>query len=139
MHLSLCFNSSTPQLQGLEEHQVSGEVEAILKDTDLEEKADTQASQLSGGQKRKLSVGIALIGDPRLIFLDEPTAGVDPYSRRHLWDVLKKRKAGKVILLTTHFMDEADILADRKAIMSHGTIRCYGSSLFLKNKFGQPV
>ena len=136
VHLSLCFNSSTPQLQGLEEHQVSGEVEAILKDTDLEEKADTQASQLSGGQKRKLSVGIALIGDPRLIFLDEPTAGVDPYSRRHLWDVLKKRKAGKVILLTTHFMDEADILADRKAIMSHGTIRCYGSSLFLKNKFG---
>ena len=123
-------------MQGLEEHQVAGEVDAILKDTDLEEKADTQASQLSGGQKRKLSVGIALIGDPRLIFLDEPTAGVDPYSRRHLWDVLKKRKAGKVILLTTHFMDEADILADRKAIMSHGTIRCYGSSLFLKNKFG---
>ena len=122
--------------QGLPPDQVDGEVKSILKDTDLEEKADSQASQLSGGQKRKLSVGIALIGDPRLIFLDEPTAGVDPYSRRHLWDVLKKRKAGKVILLTTHFMDEADILADRKAIMSHGTIRCFGSSLFLKNKFG---
>ena len=67
---------------------------------------------------------------------DEPTAGVDPFSRRHMWSVLKKRKAGKIILLTTHFMDEADILADRKAIMSAGTVRCYGSSLFLKNKFG---
>ena len=73
---------------------------------------------------------------PKIIFLDEPTAGVDPFSRRHMWSVLKKRKAGKIILLTTHFMDEADILADRKAIMSAGTVRCYGSSLFLKNKFG---
>ena len=110
------------------------------------------ASKLSGGQKRKLSVGIALIGDPKLIFLDEPTAGVDPYSRRHMWSILKQRKEGKVknlqkynpsiidlskvILLTTHFMDEADILADRKAIMTKGTIRCFGSSLFLKNRFG---
>ena len=123
-------------VQGILPKEVAGEVEAILRDTDLGEKADSRASDLSGGQKRKLSVGIALIGDPKLIFLDEPTAGVDPYSRRHLWDVLKRRKEGKVILLTTHFMDEADILADRKAIMSHGVIRCFGSSLFLKNKFG---
>ena len=71
-----------------------------------------------------------------VIIQDEPTAGVDPFSRRHMWSVLKKRKAGKIILLTTHFMDEADILADRKAIMSAGTLRCYGSSLFLKNRFG---
>ena len=70
------------------------------------------------------------------VIQDEPTAGVDPFSRRHMWSVLKKRKAGKIILLTTHFMDEADILADRKAIMSAGTLRCYGSSLFLKNRFG---
>ncbi|XP_053381131.1 cholesterol transporter ABCA5-like [Mercenaria mercenaria] len=71
-----------------------------------------------------------------IIFLDEPTAGMDPFSRRHLWSVLKKKKDGRVILLTTHFMDEADILADRKAIINRGSLRCCGSSLFLKNRFG---
>ena len=120
----------------MEEDQVKKAVDEILKDIDLEEKRDVLAKKLSGGQKRKLSVGIALIGDPKIIFLDEPTAGVDPYSRRHMWSLLKQRKEGKVILLTTHFMDEADILADRKAIMSKGSLRCYGSSLFLKNRFG---
>ena len=71
-------------------------MDSIINDIDLRDKADALASKLSGGQKRKLSVGIALIGDPKIIFLDEPTAGVDPYSRRHLWSVLKKRKEGKV-------------------------------------------
>lgn len=107
-----------------------------LKDIDLIEKADTFAKYLSGGQKRKLSVGIAIIGDPKIIILDEPTAGVDPYSRRQMWSFLQSRRHGKVILLTTHFMDEADILADRKAVISKGKLRCCGSSLFLKNKFG---
>lgn len=96
----------------------------------------TSVKNLSGGQRRKLSVGIAIIGDPKIVILDEPTAGVDPYSRRHMWSILQKRKHGKVILLTTHFMDEADILADRKAVVSRGRLRCCGSSLFLKNKFG---
>lgn len=72
----------------------------------------------------------------QIIILDEPTAGVDPYSRRHMWSILQNIKHGKVILLTTHFMDEADILADRKAVVSRGRLRCCGSSLFLKNKFG---
>ncbi|RXG71612.1 ATP-binding cassette sub-family A member 5 [Armadillidium vulgare] len=108
----------------------------MLRDTDLNSKADTKADDLSGGQKRKLSIGIALIGDPKIVFLDEPTAGVDAYSRRNLWALLKKRKHDKVILLTTHFMDEADILAERKAIVSKGKLRCYGTSMFLKNKFG---
>lgn len=81
-------------------------------------------------------MGVALIGDPRIVFLDEPTAGVDPQTRRLLWTLLQKRKAGKVILMATHFMDEADLLADRKAIVSNGQIRCLGSSLFLKKKFG---
>ncbi|RUS70602.1 hypothetical protein EGW08_021637, partial [Elysia chlorotica] len=111
-------------------------IEQSLQDVDLVSQADTFASNLSGGQKRKLSVAIALIGDPKLIFLDEPTAGMDPFSRRRLWTLLKKRKEGRVILLTTHFMDEADILSDRKAFMSKGKLRCCGSSLFLKNKFG---
>lgn len=124
------------RIRGVPSDKIESEVEQTLKEVYLEEKADTKASDLSGGQKRKLSIAIALIGDPKLIFLDEPTAGVDAYSRRKLWTLLKNRKDGKVILLTTHFMDEADILADRKAIMSKGRLRCCGTSLFLKNKFG---
>ena len=83
----------------MEEKDVPHEVESILDDVDLVEKGDSVTKMLSGGQKRKLSVGIALIGDPKIIFLDEPTAGVDPYSRRHMRSVLKKRKEGKVNLL----------------------------------------
>lgn len=124
-------------IRGIPEEKIESEVKKTLKDCDLFESAsDTRVKNLSGGQKRKLSVGIAIIGDPKIIILDEPTAGVDPYSRRALWQILQHRKHGKVILLTTHFMDEADILADRKAVISKGRLRCCGSSLFLKNKFG---
>ncbi|CAL4074301.1 unnamed protein product, partial [Meganyctiphanes norvegica] len=124
------------KIRGVDENEVEAEVEKILEDVDLKSKGNTRAADLSGGQKRKLSIGIALIGDPRIIFLDEPTAGVDAYSRRRLWALLKDKKKGKVILLTTHFMDEADILSERKAIVSKGKIQCCGSSLYLKNKFG---
>ncbi|CAK9809913.1 Cholesterol transporter ABCA5 [Anthophora plagiata] len=123
-------------VRGIPRSMIEHEVKKTLKDIDLTEKADTFAKYLSGGQKRKLSVGIAIIGDPKIIILDEPTAGVDPYSRRQMWSFLQSRRHGKVILLTTHFMDEADILADRKAVISKGRLRCCGSSLFLKNKFG---
>ncbi|XP_011146554.1 ABC transporter A family member 1 isoform X4 [Harpegnathos saltator] len=123
-------------VRGISRSMIQHEVKKTLKDIDLVEKADTFAKYLSGGQKRKLSVGIAIIGDPKIIILDEPTAGVDPYSRRQMWSLLQSRRHGKVILLTTHFMDEADILADRKAVISKGKLRCCGSSLFLKNKFG---
>ena len=140
----ILFDELTPKehleyfasIRGMAPDRIDDEVKKILSDIDLKEKTDVAVHKLSGGQKRKLSVGIALIGDPKIIFLDEPTAGVDPYSRRHMWKVLKERKAGKIILLTTHFMDEADILADRKAIVSKGKLRCYGSSMFLKNRFG---
>ncbi|GFG35680.1 hypothetical protein Cfor_11467 [Coptotermes formosanus] len=123
-------------VRGIRPSLIEAEVSKTLRDIDLVDKANTFAKHLSGGQKRKLSVGIAVIGDPRIIILDEPTAGIDPYSRRHMWSVLQNRRHGKVILLTTHFMDEADILADRKAVVSKGRLRCCGSSLFLKNKFG---
>ncbi|XP_013398468.1 ATP-binding cassette sub-family A member 5-like [Lingula anatina] len=124
------------RLKGIHEDLVESEVKRILDLCDLEDQVHTFAKDLSGGQRRKLSVGIALIGDPKVIFLDEPTAGMDPYSRRKLWTLLKQVRPGKVILLTTHFMDEADILADRKAILSKGQLKCCGSSMYLKNKFG---
>ncbi|KAF6026644.1 ABCA5 [Bugula neritina] len=123
-------------LKGIKKSEVDWEVQKILKDVDLIDKADCFTRNLSGGQKRKLSVGIAFIGNPKIIFLDEPSAGMDPKSRRHLWTLLKNKKNGRIILLSTHFMDEADILADRKAIVSKGKLRCCGSSLYLKTKFG---
>jgi ABC-type multidrug transport system ATPase subunit len=86
--------------------------------------------------QRKLCVAIALIGGSKIVFLDEPTSGMDAYSRRKIWDLIRKSKVGRVIVLTTHFMDEADLLGDRIAIMAKGRIQCVGSSLFLKNRYG---
>ncbi|ODM93723.1 ATP-binding cassette sub-family A member 5 [Orchesella cincta] len=124
------------KLRGLNGDALSQEISTIMEELKLTEKASTRAANLSGGQKRKLSVGNALVGDPKIILLDEPSAGVDPVSRRHLWSLLKRKKEGRVILLTTHFLDEADFLADRKAIIHDGVLKCHGSSLFLKNRFG---
>ena len=100
------------------------------------DKADAQVKTLSGGMKRRLNVAMAIIGDPRVIFLDEPTSGMDPTSRREIWQLLEKRKQGHVIVLCTHFMDEADFLGDRIVVMSKGRLQVAGSSLFLKGKFG---
>jgi ATP-binding cassette subfamily A (ABC1) protein 3 len=81
-------------------------------------------------------VAIALIGNSKLVVLDEPTAGMDLSARRKLWNMLKKYKQGRIIILTTHYMDEADILGDRIGIMNEGELVCLGSPLFLKNRFG---
>ncbi|CAM9759620.1 unnamed protein product, partial [Discosporangium mesarthrocarpum] len=107
-----------------------------LSEVGLVEKKHTPTKALSGGQKRKLSVAIALIGGSEVVVLDEPTSGMDPYSRRSTWSVLQQNKKGRVILLTTHFMDEADTLGDRIGIMAEGELRCMGSSLFLKALYG---
>jgi ABC-2 type transport system ATP-binding protein len=94
----------------------------------LEAKADTLAEQLSGGQRRRLDVALALIGDPELIFLDEPTTGFDPSARRAAWDVIAGlRSLGKTVFLTTHYMDEAENLADRIAVIAAGRIVAEGT------------
>jgi ATP-binding cassette subfamily A (ABC1) protein 3 len=95
-----------------------------------------QAHSLSGGNKRKLSVAISLIGGSKLVLLDEPTSGMDLSARRGLWEMLKNYKKDRIIILTTHYMDEADILGDRIGIMAKGQLMCLGGSLFLKNRFG---
>jgi len=110
-------------------------IDEILKEVDLDHKKNDKVLNLSGGQKRKLCIAIATIGNPKYIFLDEPTTGLDPLSRRKVWDLLLNKKKGRVIFLTTHYMDEADILSDRKLILSHGKIRCLGTSVYLKNHF----
>ncbi|KAK6301479.1 hypothetical protein J4Q44_G00275320 [Coregonus suidteri] len=123
-------------IKGILPADIDSEVTKVLKDLDLEKIMDAQAKNLSGGQKRKLSVGIAVLGDPKILLLDEPTAGMDPCSRHHVWSLLKSRRAGRVTVLSTHYMDEADILADRKAVISQGQLKCVGSSLYLKTKCG---
>lgn len=108
----------------------------MLADIELGGQRNQLASTLSGGQKRKLSVAISMIGDSKIVMLDEPTSGMDTTARRRLWDMLKKNKGEKIVILTTHYMDEADILGDRIAIMSEGQVQCTGSSLFLKKRYG---
>ncbi|XP_030064363.1 cholesterol transporter ABCA5 [Microcaecilia unicolor] len=112
------------------------EVQRVLQDLDMQAIKDNQARALSGGQRRKLTLGIAIIGNPKVLLLDEPTAGMDPCARHGVWNLLKLRKADGVIVFSTHFMEEADILADRKVVISQGTVKCIGSSLFLKIKWG---
>uniref|UniRef100_A0A6Q2ZH21 P-type phospholipid transporter n=1 Tax=Esox lucius TaxID=8010 RepID=A0A6Q2ZH21_ESOLU len=124
------------RLKGLSEEQVKPEIEQILKDTGLPHKRTSRSSTLSGGMQRKLSVALAFVGGSKVVILDEPTAGVDPYARRGIWDLLLQYRQGRTIILSTHHMDEADILGDRIAIISHGKLCCVGSSLFLKNQLG---
>lgn len=122
--------------KGMNPKEIPDAVEKIIADLDFIEKKNYLSKNLSGGQKRKLSVGIAFIGGSKIILLDEPTSGMDTSARRHIWEILKNYKQDKIVILTTHFMDEADFLGDRIAIMGEGELKCCGSSVFLKNKFG---
>jgi len=107
--------------------QGPGAEEAIQK-VQLEEKSDARVGNLSGGQKQRLALACALVGDPDLLFLDEPTTGLDPQARRQLWDLIEEFKsAGRTILLTTHYMEEAEVLCDRVAIMDHGKVISQGT------------
>ncbi|XP_072691478.1 ATP-binding cassette sub-family A member 17-like isoform X3 [Canis lupus baileyi] len=124
------------RLKGLSCHKCPEEVQRMLHVLGLEDKRDALSKFLSGGTKRKLSIGIALIAGSKVLMLDEPTSGMDAISRRAIWDLLQQHKSDRTVLLTTHFMDEADLLGDRVAIMAKGELQCCGSSLFLKQKYG---
>uniref|UniRef100_A0A8C7ZIP7 P-type phospholipid transporter n=1 Tax=Oryzias sinensis TaxID=183150 RepID=A0A8C7ZIP7_9TELE len=124
------------RLKGLSEEKVKAEMEQIVNDVGLPHKRKSRTNTLSGGMQRKLSVALAFVGGSKVVILDEPTAGVDPYARRGIWDLLLKYRQGRTIILSTHHMDEADILGDRIAIISHGKLCCVGSSLFLKTHLG---
>ena len=110
---------------------------AAIARVSLEEKASAYVVNLSGGQKQRLAVACALVGDPRLLFLDEPTTGLDPQSRRQLWDVIGDFKAtGRTVMLTTHYMDEAERLCDRVAIVDHGRVIALGTPSELIHQLG---
>ncbi|CAE7418986.1 ABCA3 [Symbiodinium microadriaticum] len=123
------------QLKGSTRHQAEQEATELTSTFHLEERLDHTGSELSGGQRRKLSVAIAVCGGSKFVVLDEPTAGMDPLARRELWDLLANLRKGRTILLTTHYMD-ADVLGDRVGIMSLGELQCMGSTQFLKATYG---
>lgn len=125
------------KLKGTPDIDLKDEMDKMIEDLNLPLKRKSKVDYLSGGMKRKLSVAIAFVGGSQVVILDEPTAGVDPYSRRAIWDLILKYKHERTILLSTHHMDEADILGDRIAIISNGQLRCCGTSLFLKNNLGE--
>lgn len=125
------------RLKQTPDSNIKDETDKIIQDLSLPLKRYSKVDCLSGGMKRKLSVAIAFVGGSHVVILDEPTAGVDPYSRRAIWDLILKYKKERTILLSTHHMDEADVLGDRIAVISHGQLRCCGTSLFLKNNLGK--
>jgi ABC-2 type transport system ATP-binding protein len=109
----------------------------VLEDLQLGEKADAMVGKLSGGQRQRLAVATALVGNPRILFLDEPTTGLDPQSRRQLWDIIRNfQRGGGTVLLTTHYMDEAERLCDRLAIVDHGQVIAEGTPSDLIDRLG---
>ncbi|KAM9095061.1 phospholipid-transporting ATPase ABCA7 isoform 2-T2 [Sarcophilus harrisii] len=124
------------RLKGLSQAAVSQELPHLLQDVGLPHKRQEQTRHLSGGMQRKLSVAIAFVGGSRVVILDEPTAGVDPFSRRGIWELLLKYRQGRTVILSTHYMDEAELLGDRVAMIAGGQLRCCGSPLFLKSRLG---
>lgn len=124
-------------LKGIDnKRHITNETNNYIARLELDDKRHTIAMKLSGGMKRKLSIGIALCGNSKIVICDEPTSGMDSAARRALWNLLIEEKKNRTILLTTHFLDEADVLGDRIAIMVDGALKTVGSSYFLKNRFG---
>ncbi|XP_069469529.1 ATP-binding cassette sub-family A member 13 [Ambystoma mexicanum] len=133
-HLLLYGTAKAPFLEKKVLHQ---EVKRAIRDVGLGEHKNKYVRALSGGMKRRLSIAIAFLGDSKTVVLDEPTSGVDPCSRRSIWELLLKYKTGRTIIFTTHHLDEAEVLSDRIAILQNGQLRCCGSPRFLKDTYGQ--
>jgi len=125
------------RIKGIPKTQLYEYVQKIIEKLGIREYADRPAGTYSGGNKRKLSVGIALIGNPKIVFLDEPTSGVDPASRRFMWSLIATTMQGRSVILTTHSMEECEALCDKIAIMVNGRLRCIGPASHLKAKYGQ--
>ncbi|XP_039276115.1 phospholipid-transporting ATPase ABCA1 [Nilaparvata lugens] len=123
-------------LKGLDKSQAQSDGLEWLRKFNILDKQNNFAAKLSGGMKRKLCLAISLIGNPKVLILDEPTSGLDPESRRELWNSLLELRQNHTIIITTHFMEEADALGDRIAIMDHGKVICSGSPMFLKKLYG---
>ena len=123
--------------KGVPSNEIDNEVNKSLNDFQLNEIQNIVVEDLSAGQKRQLSIAIALIGGSKVIFLDEPSSGMDITSRRNLWEILKRQSDQKIIILTTHYMEEASVLGSRIGIINEGRMKCIGTPLFLIERFGK--
>ncbi|KAJ6623358.1 hypothetical protein lerEdw1_014852 [Lerista edwardsae] len=133
-HLLLYGSVKAPSWTKIQLHQ---QVNRALNDVGLLQHQYKHVGALSGGMKRRLSIAISFIGNSKTVVLDEPTSSVDPCSRRNIWDILLKYRAGRTLIFTTHHLDEAEVLSDRIAILQHGQLRCCGSPSYLKEAYGQ--
>jgi len=127
------------RLRGISDENIELEVNKLIKKVDLQNHAQRKCKNYSGGNKRKLSLAVALIGSPPVVLLDEPTSGVDPVARRKMWVAISdiQFNSGSSIILSSHSMDECEALCDRIAIMANGQFKCIGSTQYLRTKFGQ--
>ena len=126
--------------RGIKNHEISHCIMKLATDFDFLDLLDKQVQFYSGGNKRKLSTAIALIGDSQIIFLDEPTSFMDPIVKKKFWNQLTKlRDSGRTIILSSHSMDEVEVLCTRIGIMMNGEMKCLGSPQYLKNKFGKTI
>jgi ATP-binding cassette subfamily A (ABC1) protein 1 len=125
------------RIKGVPEAKVGAYVNAMIQRIGLTDYADRPCGGYSGGNKRKLSVGVALIGNPSVIFLDEPSTGMDPGAKRFMWDLIAATNAGRSLILTTHSLEEAEALCHRIGIMVSGRLRCLGSAQHLRSRYGQ--
>jgi ABC-type multidrug transport system ATPase subunit len=107
-----------------------------LKDVNLLKQKDAEVRTYSGGMKRRLSILLSTIGNPQVIFLDEPTTGLDPVNKRFIWSMIQKIKNDKAVILTTHSMEEADFLSDRIGVIVEGNFKCIGTPIYLKQSYG---
>ncbi|KAF8060280.1 ABCA2 [Scenedesmus sp. PABB004] len=123
-------------IKGLPRPRVRAEAAALLARVALTGAAGRRSAAYSGGMRRRLSVALSLLGDPAIVFMDEPTRGMDPISRRAVWGIIQEAKQGRAVVLTTHSMEEADVLGDRIGIMARGRLRALGTAHRLKHKFG---
>jgi len=124
------------RLKGLNALQSHQRTNKMLREVDLDTSADARIATFSGGMRRRLSIALAGTGNPDILLLDEPTTGLDPINRFQVWKLIHRLKRSRVVVLTTHSMEEAEALSDRIAILVNGRLRCIGSSLYLKNRFG---
>jgi len=124
-------------IKGLRGEEADEQVKVLLSALTLNKYKDRNAGTYSGGNKRKLSVAVAMIGNPPVIFLDEPSTGMDPVSRRHMWEFISTTMAGRCVILTTHSMEECEALCNRVGIMVNGQLRCIGTAQHLKSRYGK--
>eukprot|EP00488_Nonionellina_sp_1-RS-2012_P002160 TRINITY_DN403_c0_g1_i1.p1 TRINITY_DN403_c0_g1~~TRINITY_DN403_c0_g1_i1.p1 ORF type:complete len:155 (+),score=47.36 TRINITY_DN403_c0_g1_i1:357-821(+) len=124
-------------IKGLTRDKADEQVKVLLSALTLNKYKGRTAGTYSGGNKRKLSVAVSMIGNPPVIFLDEPSTGMDPVSRRHMWEFISTTMSGRCVILTTHSMEECEALCKRLGIMVNGQLRCIGKPQELKAKFGK--